>query len=82
VWSKTELTGRSLLRGVGPHWTVEASKKMKWKNVGGPIIIVVQTNVKRKFSHDRHVVVPYRIKDYFLSYFFENITIYNFRILN
>jgi len=57
-------------------------KKMMKKNVSGPLIIVVQMNGKRKFSHDRHVGVPYSIKDDLLSYFFENITIHNLRILN
>ena len=74
------MTGRGLLRGEGPQWTVVPSKKM---NVSGPLIIVVQMNSVRKFSHDHHVDVPYCIKNYF-TYFFENITVYtrNFRILN
>jgi hypothetical protein len=53
-------------------------KKMMKKNVSGPLLIVVQMNGKKKFSHNRHVGVPYFIKDYLLSYFFffENITMY------
>lgn len=46
-------------------------KKMKKKkNISGPLIIGVQMNNKRKLSHDRHVDVPYCIKDDLLSYFF------------
>jgi hypothetical protein len=55
----------SLLMGEGPHWTVLLSKKIKKikkKNVSGSLIIVVQMNGIRKFSHDRHVDVPYCIK--------------------
>ena len=38
-------------------------------NVSGPLIIVVQMNGVRKFTRDRHVDVPYCIKDDLLSYF-------------
>jgi hypothetical protein len=68
---KTELTGRSLLMGEGPHWAVVPSKeikKMKKNNVSGPLIIVAQLNDIRKLSHDLHVDVPYCIRDDLLSY--------------
>jgi hypothetical protein len=45
-------------------------KKMMKKNVSGPLLIVVQINGKKKFSHNRHIGVPYCIKDDILSYFF------------
>ena len=60
------------LMGEGPHWTVMLSKKIKKikkKNVSGSLIVVVQMNGIRKFSHDRHFDVPYCIKDDLLSSF-------------
>ena len=60
-------------RGEGPQWTVVSSKKMDTKNVSGPLIIVVQMNGKRKFSHDRHVDVSYSIKDDLISYFLKTL---------
>jgi hypothetical protein len=66
---KTELTGRNLLRGEGPQWTAGTSKKMKKKNVSGPLIIVVQMNDVGKFPHHPHVDVPYCIKTIFFHIF-------------